>query len=586
MNHTQALMLATIILVAGVLVACQQTDLEVMPPEKPAEEPFQWTRAEDVETRNAFMRNFGVGYSYNAVRGEYCNWEDIRCQVINRERCDWAHQNAGASTLYYSTYETSYQCAAKYEYSHRDYISAFDIATHEKIDLGLYNGEKRKRQFVMEDGLEENFYYTIDEVVTLGRQSLEPRSIITVAKYVMEEVLTASFRDAVYHLSEMSDDAFASVDSFTNVWGTHVIVNAALGGRLHIDLQNRMFRFKDQVQEYQYTSHDVAGFYSKREESRKDMESYKMLTDAHLNVTAFGGDQSSLRGLLGEYKYDGTRTFSTEGVSIWTKSLHFDPSNEAASNVEMVSMDVVPIWDFISALDENVALRVKAHVLNDAKAMQALLGERNFFSAAFPVKYLTATCQYRKNTGNWTSFTRQDSEDDPMVVNIVSGGRYIATVCHEKLNNRWHWVAYPIYEGKVKLACGLGVREDDNNFWNIRWKNGLLFTDEVTCPNGVKPSGDMFYINGGVLALEPDEGVNYADSQALPYVELSGGIRPDGTYESTTFNVRKLGAEFRCYAPHNLSIPLISWEKEKEGSTEYWLRLPEYTYIYNPNELK
>lgn len=169
----------------------------------------------------------------------------------------------------------------------------------------------------------------------------------------------------------------------------------------------------------------------------------------------------------------------------------------------MVSMDVVPIWDFISALDEDVARRVKAHVLNDAKAMQALLGERNFFSAAFPVKYPTAKCQYRKQTGNWTPLTRTDSEEEPMVVNIVSGGRYIATVCHEKLNGKWHWVAYPIYEGKVKLACGLGVRESDNTFWNIRWKNGLLFTDEVAFPSGAKPSGEMFYINGGVLAMSP-----------------------------------------------------------------------------------
>lgn len=584
-THSRHYMLAAVILAAGMLAACEREMSYEMTVPQHVSTPFQWTRAADIETRDAFMRNFGVGYSYDAVRGKYCNWEDIRCQVINRERCDWAHESEGTSVLYYSNYETSYECVSKYEYSHRDYIAAFDIATQEKIDLGLYQGEQRTRQYVLEDGLEENFYYTIDEVVTLGRQRLDVRSIIAVAKYDVEEVLTASFRDAVDHLADLSDDAFASVDSFINVWGTHVIVDASLGGRLHIDLQNRMFRYKDEVQEYQYTSSDVAGFYSKRDEARKDMEKYKMLTDARLSVTAYGGDQSSLRGLLGEYKYDGTRTFSTEGVSIWTESLHFDPSNEAASNVEMVSMQVVPIWDFISAISERVAQRVKAHVMNDAKAMQALLGERNFFSAVFPVSYPTANCQYRDEKGAWKSYTRNDATDEPMVVNIMSGGRYIATVCHEKLDNHWFWVAYPIYDGKVKLACGLGVR-DDNTFWNIRWKNGLLFTDEIAYPSGAKPQGDTFYINGGVLALEPDEGVDYSDCQALPYVELSGGIRPDGSYYGHAYNVRKLGAEFHCQAPLNLSIPLINWEKKKDGNTEYWLRTPEYTYIYNPNELK
>ncbi len=579
-------MLAAIIMAAGMLIACQKDDIDVDFPDDNENKTFVWTRAEDVETRDAFMRNFGVGYSYNAVRGEYCNWEDIRCQVINRERCDWAHKNLKTSLLYYSTYVPSYECRTKYEYSHRDYISAFDLKFKAEVDLGLYNGEKRKRQYVLEDGMEENFYYSIEEIVTLGRQSLDARSIIAVAKYDMEEVFTASFCDAVYHLAEARNDDFAAIDSFTNVWGTHVIVDAALGGKLHIDLQNKMFRFKDEVREYEYTSNDIAGFYSKREESRKDLENYKMLTDAKLSVMAYGGDQSSLRGLLGEYKYDGTRTFSTEGVSTWTNSLKFNLADEASSNVEMVSMSVVPIWDFISALDEGVAKRVKAHVLNDAKAMQEILGERNFFSAAFKVKHPVDSCEYRKNTADWNKYKRFDSDSLPMVVNIVSGGRYIATVCHEKLNGNWHWVAYPIYEGKVKLACGVGVREDNNTFWNVRWKNGLLFTDEITFPRKVKPAGDMFYINGGQLALEPSEGVEYADCKSIPYVELSGGIRPDGGYQSDAYNVTKNGIEFRCDAPHNISIPLISWEKKAEDEKSYWLRLPEYTYIYNPNELR
>ena len=82
---------------------------------------------------------------------------------------------------------------------------------------------------------------------------------------------------------------------------------------------------------------------------------------------------------------------------------------------------------------------------------------------------------------------------------------------------------------------------------------------------------------------------------ALPYYELSGGIRPDGSYQSVAYPVIKNGAEFHCYdAPHNLAPALISWEKvsgevvtyEGKKNINYWKRLPEYTYIYNPNETK
>ena len=49
-----------------------------------ANSSFVWARSSDTSTRLAFLRNFGVGYSYDAVEGDYCNWNGIRCQVVNR----------------------------------------------------------------------------------------------------------------------------------------------------------------------------------------------------------------------------------------------------------------------------------------------------------------------------------------------------------------------------------------------------------------------------------------------------------------------------------------------------------------------
>jgi hypothetical protein len=46
-------------------------DLAIESVDNGSDAPFQWTRAEDIETRKAFLRNFGVGYSYNAVRGAF-----------------------------------------------------------------------------------------------------------------------------------------------------------------------------------------------------------------------------------------------------------------------------------------------------------------------------------------------------------------------------------------------------------------------------------------------------------------------------------------------------------------------------------
>ena len=583
---TLALLLAAM---TGLTSSCHDSELtdgiETVAPNESAGEPFQWTRAEDVETRHAFMRNFGVGYSYDAVRGEYCNWEDIRCQVINRKELENAMKNYGASPLWNSYYTPSYSSTTQFEFSQRDYIASGTMHFKEETNLGLYNGTSRKDQYVLEDGVQENFYYITTDVITLGQQSLDVASILAVAQYDLESVLTQSFIDAVNHLAMKPVADFASIDSFTNVWGTHVITESMLGGKLKIDLQNRMWRYNDQVREESYTSKDVLGLYSKREEHRRSAAEFKFITDANLNITAYGGDQTPLTSLLGEYKYDGTRDFSLDGIKAWTESLRFDREDDEKSNVEMVDMKVTPIWRFIEVLNEDVANQVKAHILSDAKAMNAILGDRNFFSAKFPTKFASCDFRYRKGTADWKSISRQDSEAQPMVVNIVSGGRYIATVCHEKLEGNWYWVAYPIYEGKVKLACGLGLREDNDSHWVVRWKNGKLDLTELTYSGEmVKPASDTFYINSGLLSFEPSEAVDYAECEALPYYELSGGIRPDGTYESKAYPVVKEGSNFVCYeAPQNAIPALISWEKVNNS---YWRRLKEFTYIYNPNETK
>lgn len=199
----------------------------------------------------------------------------------------------------------------------------------------------------------------------------------------------------------------------------------------------------------------------------------------------------------------------------------FNPGDELNSNVELIDMEVVPIWEFAAVVDKWQAMRIKAAITQDAALMQKLLGDANFFNATFPIRYPTATCEWRKNTGKWEQFTRNDSADAPQVVNIESGGRYIATVCHENIDGHELWVCYPIYEGKVKLACGLGV--ENSSVFKVRW---IGDTPTLTYMEGVTAS-DNFYITSGGIGVAPVEEMIYASGRALPYVELSGGVLTD-----------------------------------------------------------
>lgn len=541
---------------------------------------FQWTRSEDMETHQEFLRNFGVGYSYNAVRGSYCEWQDIRCQVLNRAMLLDMQNTTGDDIL--RTDQTQFESLkSSFQYSFRDYVVNMDIDSKEEIDLGLYNSSKRKKQHFIEDGVQESYYYTLSEKLILAHQFVGWANVQ--ALYPQKrEMLTESFRNAVLHLVDEEDYNVASVDSFVNVWGTHVIVEAWLGGAIHVDLMNNMWRWTALSKDSAWTTKEFLGIVADTENRRKTSNEYRWTEHSRLDILARGGDQQSLTGLLGKHRYDGTREFSTEGINVWRSSLNYDPDDERGSNVELVDMKVLPIWDFAALISPRAAFRLKANITQDAALQQQLLGDKNFFAASFPIRYESATCQWRKDTGTWQQATRSDSNAEPMIVNIMSGGRYVAIVCHETIDNKSMWVCYPIYEGRLKLACGIGV-DDGGNVYSVRWIGGVvnvLSLDKITeSPN--------FYINEGAVGVDPMESVTYPDYQALPYIELSGGVKPDGSYAATAYSVKKEGEDFLLLAPAGLT-DIVGFTDTGESSGDYHIykRNDNYVYIYNQNEIK
>ena len=550
-----------------------------------ADQSFQWTRAEDVETRAQFRRNFGVGYSYDAVRGTFCNWQDIRCQVVNRVRVSELQDATGEQMLVNWPANQS-KLKSEFNYSKRDYVAAVHLDTEEEIDLGLYSKTKRQRQDFIEDGVQEKFFYTLDEEHVLRDSRISEAAILGMYRRGYTNLLTLSFRNAVNHLAESDIDDIAAVDSFINVWGTHVITRTLLGGKLRIDLMNDMWRFNDKAKEGEWTTEEFLGAVAGKDTNRISTKTqFQWIEHSRLNLTAMGGDQSTLTGILGEHAPDGTRTFSTEGISKWRLSLQDNLDDEIHSNLEMVDMRVVPIWDFAEVINPLVARRIKSAVLQDVALQQSLLGNRNFFDSKLPLRYSKAQCQYQASTGRWKTFTRNDSRDLPMMVNVMSGGRYVAVVCHEQLEDMDLWVCYPIYEGKVNMACGLGV--DANDFaYKVCWLNGTV---KVT-PTGQQASDGLFYINAGEVCVKPQDFVSYPESKALPAVEVGGGVTPDGDYDiKHIINVYRNDDDFMMAIPEGESSNFVldCWKYVMwYNSKDVYQRTSDYIYIYNPNEVK
>lgn len=563
------------------LCACQALESPVAPVDEdtPAWLPqqsggFEWTKAEDLETRKKFLRNFGVGYSYNAVRGSFCDWSDIRCQIVNRQALE-AFQERSGDILFGGSTSRSVVSHSRFSYSKRDYVAAVQLDLSVKVDLGLYNKEKRKRQQFLEDGVEEEFYYSLDEQIIMADMFIAPGNVMSYysRREDCDNFLTVSFVNAVQHVAESDPADISVVDSMINIYGTHVITAAWLGGKIRVDLSNYLWRYKDVGTEEEWDASKFLGLVSNNDSHVTGKDEYKWLENGKLNISAYGGNQSSLTGLLGEHSPDGSRSFSTDGIAEWRNSLFFDPENEYRSNIELVDMRLTPIWEFANAIDPVAGERIKAAILQDVSYQQSLLGENNFFDTMFPIRYPESSVMFHRGGDNWLKFIRPDKPDFPTVVNIVSGGRYVACVCHETVGGRDLWVCYPIYEGKIKMPCGLGVDSEGRAF-SVQWLNGKATVLRVESDR----AGDYFFINGGEVSVSPQEGVSYAQSNAIPYIELAGGVLPDGGCNAVPFLVERDGAEF-VIRDTPLPANVVGW-------TEDGHRSQDYVYIWNPNELR
>ena len=574
----------------AMMTACQSDDFTDELASKPLEpEPataFQWIqRAEDVETRSRFLRNYGVGFSYDAINGKSCNWEDIRCQIVDRAEVEKYNEKHGGK--YFSNVLGEYvTTTTKTEYSKRDYVANMSMQTKQKVDLGLYANEKRDNQKFIENGVQEKFYFQTNERIVIVNAQLDYRNVL---RYYWSDknMLTPSFRNAVAHIMEDYDNDPAVIDTFINIYGTHVVVQSQLGGTLKIDLMNSIWRYRDEASDTTITTERFMNAVNSKEEDR-EKSGFVWLKESKINISSRGGDQEHLTGILGEFNYDGSRQFSFDGLTKWRKSIHFDEKDESNSNIEMIDMSVAPIWEFVDIINTEAALRVRSAIEQDVSIQRKLLGENNFFDCRFPISYPTAKCKWRKATGEWITETITDSEAEPIVVNIESGGRYVAMVTHEKLDLKDAvtgtfirtlrlWTCYPIYEGKVNLACGVGIDEDDV-VYSVKWLNGELKVEKMYDAT----SDGYFCINKGKIdVVTPDPDTVYPDSHPIAYMELCGGVQPDGSYSSTANRVLKNKEEF--YIPKTGLTKIVGFEAD-EGNGR-WKRSSDYTYIYNKNEI-
>jgi hypothetical protein len=189
----------------------------------------------------------------------------------------------------------------------------------------------------------------------------------------------------------------------------------------------------------------------------------------------------------------------------------------------MIDMLVAPIWEFIP--DEALSRRVQARITGNLGLVIETLGNDNLINTSFPAHPESVTC---KVGGVKKTF------DYPSTVDVIAANRPIATICKERVPSICEssdvYVAYPIYEGYVKLTEGLCIY--DKKAYRVNWSfnqfTATLIAEDIE-------DVDNIYMNAGALSIEPSDQLTYQDSHLILGCERPGGITIDG----------KVGGEMR-----------------------------------------
>lgn len=571
------------------------------------QDPVSLVRQTDLY--NNFYRNYGVGYSYNAVDGEYCNLSDVRCQLINRAVLDRLQPNYPDIFMLVDQMNDTF-IRQSVSTSVTNYIQNTNFkATAKGQLLLLFSGGIEKSCHIFEDGITNQYLLHQEQLIKRAEFFLDPVAVAE-AVQIDSTILTASFRSAINKLAQTDADDWQAVDDFINLYGTHVVTNATLGAKLALDIQveEKKFHTLEEVNELSKAS--IALLFKRYSESQSSDEDYKILKDSKCQIDVLGGDLSTLDNLINTTIFRNDN-YTPTMFNDWVESVNFDNEHIENSNVELMDMNVTPIWDLIP--DPSVAERVEARVVGNVNIMQKYLGNRNFINTSFSInpsgiKFLAAG--------------KSATAASAPIVNVIASNRVVAIICKEYVpeiggaayKKELKTVAYPVYEGRVQMKNGLCIFM--GQAYDVSWNDDHFSVDSI----GPVKDENTIYMNLGKLEINQYANLTYQPSSVIPALECINGIRPDGSVKPDKYcsvikhfgdfylgNVSVVDNAFDItFTPDFNSyenIPNWTWTTQapaySSGYPEFFdtgsdsdnrfynrmVRSDDYLYIYNPTEI-
>ena len=524
-HYSPFVCLFVIVTLALAQTACSDADdiLETSPDTPQVVSPFTRAAAEDSMTIKDFRRSYGVGFSFDGIWGERCNFRDVHSRVFDLDAMrKWSEehgQDLFSSTV---TNETTNSCTS--HFSHSEYKQSTTFYADADAHLIVFNGEYQTSSYVYEEGETNNFFCDVEYIPSSMRMDLDNVSLrVLVKDYGNTELLTPNFREVIDWMGKYvgTPSMDAVIDSFLICYGSHVVTSASVGGSIKIHMEMEHDSLITIYSSKSLGEATIAHIISSSAESEEYRKELNLLNSADCSISIKGGDLSTIPNELLHFRF-GNKPELTNYVEDWASSLNYNPNDYAHNNLEMIDMKVVPIWNFIP--NEEVARLVKLRVEGTSKELISEFGYQNFTNTSFQLPQ-SVTCNMG---GQSTSF------NTPAITNVIASGRYVATICRETIDlpeqgQQEVQVVYPIYNQQVNLRSGYTTY--GGSAYCVRWTKDKCYVEKDTV--NIPSADGTIYMTHGVPGSIAYVNVNYQPSHTVIGYEWPMAIMKDGTVDTS-----------------------------------------------------
>lgn len=558
---------------------------------------FWYSHSRSATENKVMLRHHALGFSYQAITGKKCNVSDVMCQVFN---LDYMTENG----LCFTDNETEQSGESYVARGVADYIHGTKWITEISADLLLYKKDKIKAYSLLETindstivmhnsvkfrqgayGININLLYEQDSPGVLNEL------------YDYRELYSENFRYAVAKLKANRKNV-AVIDSFLNIFGTHVVTRVEVGGKCDLSVKTSKRYVHTYLDEQEYSREAVNLFFKKKEtiESLTNQTNYvNLFRTAEIDLTISGGDVSKFDLLVANPSYDNALA-SYDNFEQWGRSVA-EAGNGWDEGMELIDMDVVPIYVFMP--DEDLARRVKVRMEASVRDMRDLYGELNFTSAEisltpdiwnsfntdfYPV-CITDPDEIRLSNKYGFCHIIQDASGKP--------SRIVAATYYEKLPELGYaYVTYPVYENRIQMTEGIVAGNE--GCYNVKWLYDRITVERLKESNYA--SGKLYLYKGRLFMTRPVDDEIWRPTKTLPDYEWAGSLDSNGnltggkeryyqvTKENDNFYLRIPDRTSEPYSQYGMIPNLPGWSYDSDLNR--MVRNNNYRYKIFPKELK